>query len=309
MIPALLALLLCQPDPGMLRRLYEEALLRRQREYGVSDPRTAQAARDLGLFLRREGDKTAARKALGETVRIDENVLGATAPQTLEDAATLASVSSLAEAERLLRRVAESPDAIVAGPALTTLAVMRKAAGDRAGAAGFLRQALLKAEAVDDKAVALILNSLALLVEPKEGVTLLNRALEINRRELGEHSVETAATEVSLSRLLLSLGRSADAVQISLDALSTAETAMGSDHPFTAAAASGLAHALRARGDRAGAERLFRRALAIDEHALGPRHAQTLKDVRDLAVFLRETGRLPEATALERRFKAGPSTP
>ena len=310
MIPALLASLLFQPDPDMLRRLYEEALVRRQQEYGVSDPRTAQAARDLGLFLQRAGDKAAARKALGEALRIDEIILGATAVQTLEDADTLASVSPPADAERLLRRAAESPDALVAGPALTTLADLRKAVGDRSGAALFLRRALAKAEAVDagdGPTVAHVLNSLALLVEPKEGVVLLNRALGIDRRNLGEHHLETATTEISLSRLLLSIGRTADAVQISLDALTTVETGLGSDHPLTATAASGLAHALQVYGDRAGAERLYRRALAIDQQSLGSRHAQTLKDVRDLAALLRQSGRLAEATALERRFKAGAS--
>src|ERR1035441_10242900 len=93
-----------QPDTAMLRRLYEEALDRRQREYGSADARTAQAERDLGLFLYSAGDKPGARRAMADAVRVDEKALGAAAPQTLEDVAVLASVSPPAEAAPLLRR-------------------------------------------------------------------------------------------------------------------------------------------------------------------------------------------------------------
>src|ERR1035438_3614240 len=135
-----------QPDTAMLRRLYEEALSRRQLEYGAADARTAQAARDLGQFALRVGEKPSARRALAEAVRIDEKAFGPAAPQTLEDVATLASLSPPAAAEPLLRRAVESPDATVAGPALTSLAELRKAAGDRAGAAALYRRALEKAD-------------------------------------------------------------------------------------------------------------------------------------------------------------------
>jgi tetratricopeptide (TPR) repeat protein len=138
-----------QPDPAMLRRVYEEVLARRQREFGVADPRTAQAARDLGLFLRANGDATGARRALAEAVRIDESAFGVAAPQTFADAAALASVSPPAAAEPLLRRAAESPDPLVAGPALSMLGGLRKSAGDLAGAAACFRRALAKAEEAD----------------------------------------------------------------------------------------------------------------------------------------------------------------
>lgn len=56
--------LACQPGTAMLRRVYEEGLARREREYGAADPRTTQAARDPGLFLERAGDAAGARRAL-----------------------------------------------------------------------------------------------------------------------------------------------------------------------------------------------------------------------------------------------------
>jgi len=206
-----------QPDTAMLRRLYEEALDRRQREYGSADARTAQAARDLGLFLYRAGDKPSARRAMADAVRIDEKAFGAAAPETLEDVATLASVSAPAEAESLLRRAIESPDATVAGPALTSLAELRKAAGDRAGAAVLLHRALEKAEIADGKdgsTVALVLNMLALVVEPKEGVLLLSRALAIDKAALGPSHPQTLRDVRKLASLLRETGRTAEATQL-----------------------------------------------------------------------------------------------
>jgi hypothetical protein len=206
-----------QPDTAMLRRLYEEALFRRQQEFGAADSRTAQAARDLALFDLRAGDKPGARRALADAVRIDEKAFGPAAPQTLEDVATLASLSPRAEAEPLLRRAIESPDATVAGPALTSLAEFRKAAGDRAGAAALLRLAIAKAEAVDGKdgpTVALILNMLALVVEPKEGAALLTRALAIDKAALGPGHPQTLRDVRKLASLLRQTGRTSEAAQL-----------------------------------------------------------------------------------------------
>jgi tetratricopeptide (TPR) repeat protein len=196
-------LLAFQPDMVAIHKLFEDALRRRQQQYGDGDPRTAQAARDLGQFLCRSGDVGSARRAMANAVRLDEKALGSAAPQTLEDVATLASVSLPAEAEPLLRRAAESPDPSVAGPALTTLAGMRKQAGDLASAATLLRRAVEKADAMekDGPTVALILNLLAQVVPPKEALPLLQRALAINQRKPGPQDPQTAEDAPKLAAL------------------------------------------------------------------------------------------------------------
>jgi tetratricopeptide (TPR) repeat protein len=206
-----------QPDPAMLRRMFEEALSRREKAYGDADARTAQAARDLGLFLCRGRDALSAHQAMANAVRIDEKTLGANAAQTLEDAAALASVSPPAEAEPLLRRAMESPDPVVAGPALTSLAEIRKAAGDRAGAAALLRRAVEKAESMDGKngpTVALILKSLALVTPPAEAVPLLERALAIDRQQFGPQSAQSIGDARRLATLLRATGRSPEASRL-----------------------------------------------------------------------------------------------
>lgn len=210
------ALIAFQPDTAQLRKLFEEALSRRQHEYGDKDSRTAQAARDLGLFLCRSGDTLSARRAMSNTVRFDEQALGPNAPQTLEDAATLASISPRAEAEPLLRRAAESPDATVAGPALTSLAAMRRAAGDPASAAALLRRAVEKADAVDKDGptVALVLNVLAQVVAPQEAMAVMRRALAIDEQKLGPANPQTLADAHKLAALLRASGQDEEAANL-----------------------------------------------------------------------------------------------
>ena len=299
-----------QPDRTMLRQMFEESLKRRTQEFGRNDPHTAQASRDLGLFLQRNGDVTGARRVLTGTVAIDEAVFGKSAPQALEDVSALAAVSPPALRGPLLQRAAESTDAAVAGPALSSLAELRSAAGDRAGAAAYLRRALEKAETVDGKdgtIAVLILNALALDVDPKEGVAYLERALQIDRARSGERDPGTILTEVSLSKLLLAAGRVDDALATARTAMSGSEAAFGAGHPGTADAVASVARAVLAKGDKVEAERLYRQALHITQNTFGPTDARTRKNARELAALLRQGGRLSEAAALERTFTAPPA--
>ncbi len=153
-----------QPGPAALRGIFEEGLARRRAEYGVFDTRTAQAARDLGEFLSRNGEEADARNVLDQVVRIDEKLFGADAPRTLEDVAELAAVSPASQAESLWKRASETGEARVAARALAELGKLRALADDRAGAAAFYRRALTKDEEAGGKSsagVALDLNALA----------------------------------------------------------------------------------------------------------------------------------------------------
>ena len=301
LVAALLGLAF-QPDPAMLKRMFEEGLARREREYGLSDARTAGAARDLGLFLSQSSDRAGAYRALAEALAIDEKVYGNHSARALEDAADLAGVADAGEAERLWQRASASPDPAIAARSLGFLGEILEAADNRKEAARLYRAALDKEEIAggkDGARVATRLNALALVSEPAAAIPLLERALRINRKVWGERHPETATTEANLCGELLASGRAADAARLGRLALSNFEATLGPDHPRTAGAASNLADALRATGDRAGAERLYRKALRIDERAFGPRHPETRNDVRNLADFLRESGRAREASALE----------
>jgi tetratricopeptide (TPR) repeat protein len=274
----------------MLRRLYDEARARAERQYGAEDVRTAQAARDLGLFLARQGDASEARAALAEAVRVDEAAVGASAAQTLADVAELAAVSPPSEAVPLWQRAAGAADAGLAARALASLGDVRRAAGDTAGAAALYKRALAKQEAAsgaNSEAVAVRLNALAVVVEPKDAIPLLERALVIDRRTLGPRHPEAASTEANLAGRLAMTGRVAEAARAAAEALGILQETLGPDHPRCAVTASILADSLAAQNDRARAEKYYRLALAIDERAFGPNDPRTADDRRALNDFLR----------------------
>ena len=287
------AALALQPDPAMLREVFEEGLTRRQQQYGTFDARTAEAARNLGLFLGRQGERSDARNILDQVVRIDEKVFGPNAPQTLADVAELANVSPSQDAEPLWRRAAETNDANVAARAFAALGKLHTQAGDRTGAAMFYRRALAKEEAAgrkDSADAALYLNALAKSVDTAEAISLLERALGIDRRILGPGHPETATTEGNLAGLLVDTPRNEEAIRLATEALAVFRQTLGLDQPRTAVAASILGYAFEVKGDRKQAEQMYRLALAVDERAYGSQHPQTLNDARVLAEFLGDKG-------------------
>jgi tetratricopeptide (TPR) repeat protein len=317
MFLSVIAVLAWQPDPALLGPLYQEALERKQREYGATDIRTASAARDLGLFLSKHASPAAAQKVFAELVRLEEAALGANATQTLADIASLANVSPPNQAGPLWQRAAASSDPKVAARACAALGQLRETAGDEAGAAAFYRQALVKQEAaldqtatVPEKAhIAIQLSGVAQvlgqLVEPAEGIAALRRSFDLNRRLLGGRHPETATVQANLAGVLLDANAVDESVRLISEALPILEETLGEDHPRVAISATILASGLRAKGDFARAEQNYRRAVAIDERAYGPAHEQTLNDVRALAEFLRERGKTQEAAALEKRLASG----
>jgi tetratricopeptide (TPR) repeat protein len=317
MLLSLVVLLAWQPDTPMLGQLYREALERKKQQYGASDTRTVQAARDLGLFLSKQGAAAGAQQVFTEVVRLDEIALGADAKQTLADVGALANVSAPRQAEPLWQRAAKSPEQKVAARAFAALGQLREAAGDQAGAARSYRQALANEEAALRQAtttrekadLAILLGGVAQvlgqIVDPTEGIAVLRQSFAINRSLLGARHPETATVEANLAGVLLDANAVEESVRLITEAISILEETMGEDHPRVAISATILAHGLRAKGDFARAEQNFRRAVAIDERAYGHNHAQTLNDVRALAEFLRERGKIQEASALEKRLASG----
>jgi tetratricopeptide (TPR) repeat protein len=297
-----------QTDSATLRPLYEQALERRRKEFGAADPRTAQAARDLGLFLAGSGDSAAARPALAEAVRVDEQALGTAAPQTLADVAELAAVSPARPAEVLWRRASAADDAGVAIRAWMALGALRAAAGDRTRSAVFYRKALARQEEAagkDSPAIPSILQALAEMVETREAIALLERALIVGRATQGARHPSNALIEAALASNLLAEGRVDAALQAAADALAIDQETVGMTHPRAARAVTAMARVLQAQKQLERAESMYRLAFSIDEKAYGPAHLQTRSDARALARFLRETGRGEEAAVWEKR--AGPA--
>jgi tetratricopeptide (TPR) repeat protein len=225
-VTLLIAAVAFQPAPAMLRAVFEEELARVTSTYGADDPRTVRAARDLGLFLVRQGDRPAARIALAKVV--------AAADASLADVAELATVSEPAEAEPLWLRASASPDAAVAARAFGSLGDLHDRAGDRPGAIRFYRLALAREEAAagrNDIRVAARLNTLALTLEAREAVPVLERALRLVSRR----SVQAASIQLNLAPRLISTGHREAALRHAAEAVAIFEETLGADHPRTVA--------------------------------------------------------------------------
>jgi tetratricopeptide (TPR) repeat protein len=225
----------------MLRPLFEEELARVSARYGPTGVQTAQAARDLGLFLARQGDMPAARAALSQAVRADESAFGPSASQTLVDVAELAAISEAAQAALLWRRAAVFADAATAARALSALGDLRAGAGDRAGAIQYYRRALEREEAVaggNELRVAARLNTLAILLDWRAAVPLLERAHRIVAGRVGRRRIETASIQINLATRLLAAGSREAALRNAAEAASIFEETLGPDHPRTVASRS-----------------------------------------------------------------------
>ena len=303
--PALVLLLLAawQPDPAALVPLYREALAQREKQLGPEHPKVARAASDLGLFLRNQGDRAASLPYLRRALEIDEKALGQDSVTAAEDLENLASVSPPAEALALYRRAARHKDAAVAARNLARLAAEEESRGNQGEALELYRQALRKEEAAGASTprIAVRLNDVALLMEPKEAEPLLRRALAIQEKALPARHPESAATLNNLANVLLASGRAAQAEPLARRALAMLEQTLGPRHPRVATSASNLADILRARKSYAGARRYYEQALAIDEKAYGPNHPEIAVDLRNLAGLLEETGGDAEAKRLRLR--------
>ncbi len=294
-----------QTNVAALRPLYEQALARRRAEFGPGDLRTAQAARDLGLFLAGLKEASAARTALQEAIRIEEHLLGAADRQTLADLAELAAVSNPAESLPLWKRVALSGDAELAIRARMALGPIYLSTGNRAAATAAYREALSlleTASGLDSAGAPAILSALAGILEAPEAIPLLLRALAAGRTAQGPRHPANAALENSLAERLLEVGRAEEALRAATDAVAIQQEALGQQHPLVARAMLTLARALETQREFPRAERLYLLAIEIDATAYGQHNAVTLADARLLAKFLRAQGRAGDAAQVEKRF-------
>jgi tetratricopeptide (TPR) repeat protein len=285
-----------QPNPAMLRAIFEDALTRQREQYGVFDTHTAQAARDLGLFLARQGQTAEAHNVLEQVARIDEQVFGPENSQTLADVAALAALSKPAQAEPLWRRASASTDSSTAARAFAELGKLHVASGDTSGAIDFYRRAVAKEESAGGKSsptAAMYLNSLAKLLSPSDAIPLLERALNIDRQQLGSRHAETATTEANLAGLLADSPRNEEAIRLATEAFQTFRQVLGPDHPRTALSASILGYCYEIKGDRRGAEEMYRLALSIDQRAFGRDAPESLNDAKVLNEFLKSISRAP----------------
>ena len=299
-------MLLFQPDPSALIPLYKQALAEREKAFGADHPKVARSATDLGLYLRNLGDRKGAVALFRRALAIDLHTLDETHRTVAEDLENLASVSLPQEAVVLYRRASKCLDQQIAARNLANLAALQQASGDFESAAASYKLALAKEEAAsgsEHSRVAVRLNDLALLVEPKAAEPLVRRALAIQQKALGTQHPETGSTLSNLANILLATNRLVEAERTQRQALSTLEAALGPHHARVGISCSNLADILAAKGEYAAARKLYERTLAIDEKIYGPAHPEVAADLENLAAVIDQMGDPQEAKRLLQRAK------
>jgi Tfp pilus assembly protein PilF len=137
-----------------------------------------------------------------------------------------------------------------------------------------------------------------------EAHPLLEKALAIRRRLLGEDHPETATSHSNLAGNLDMQGKCVEAEPLHRQALATYLRALGKDHKDTAGSYNNLAVNLDMQGKHVEAEPLHRQALAIRLKAMGEGHPDNATIYNNLGINLDGQGRYAEAELLFRKALA-----
>ncbi|MEO5331395.1 MAG: tetratricopeptide repeat protein [Magnetococcus sp. YQC-5] len=113
------------------------------------------------------------------------------------------------------------------------------------------------------------------------------------RAELGKRNIQVAQ--------LFQAAKLADAIEVTTQSLTLAESRLGADHPDTALFVNHLANLYKAQSRYAAAEPLYQRALNIKEKALGANHPDTATSMSNLAMWYYALSRHSEAEPLFKR--------
>ena len=138
----------------------------------------------------------------------------------------------------------------------------------------------------------------------KEAQPLLNKALALRRKVLGEEHPATATSYLNVAYNLNAQGKYAEADPLYRKALAIFRKVLGEEHPATATSYNNLASNLNAQGRYAEAEPLLRKSLAIRQKVLGEEHPDTARSYHDVAGNLNDQGKYAKADLLFRKALA-----
>lgn len=136
--------------------------------------------------------------------------------------------------------------------------------------------------------------------QPTEARAMLEQAVVIEKRELGNRHPTVALTLTNLACVMHNLGETTGAISMLKQAVELLEGESGDVNELATALAD-LAGMLRDTNQMEDAEILFRRALALNENQLGPNHPAVGTDLQNLADLLADTSRTEEARNLQGR--------
>jgi serine/threonine protein kinase len=130
--------------------------------------------------------------------------------------------------------------------------------------------------------------------------SLLESALEIDRRILGSPNPKTLSDMTLLAQVLSREGRYAEAEKTLREAIDVERRVLGSENQQTLYSSLILAQTLFFEGRWVEAESLYRSTLQTERRVLGPDANQTVSTRSSFAILLGEEGHFSEVEALQR---------
>jgi serine/threonine protein kinase len=130
--------------------------------------------------------------------------------------------------------------------------------------------------------------------------SLLEQAVQVDRRSFGPSNAETLAAMTDLAWTLNQEGRIPEAEKLLREALQIEEQRLGADDPTTLGTKMSLAVTLDQEHRHEEAEKLARETLEAQRRVLGPADTGTLANMENLAAMLGNQGKLAEAEKLQR---------
>jgi len=127
---------------------------------------------------------------------------------------------------------------------------------------------------------------------------LLQKALELRRRLLGDEHEDIAASLDRTARSHKLQGRYGEAEPLFQDALAMKKRLLGDEHPYVATSLNNLALLYKNQGRYGEAEPLYQDALAMEKRLLGDEHPDVAGSLNNLANLYKNQGRHGEAEPL-----------
>jgi eukaryotic-like serine/threonine-protein kinase len=127
----------------------------------------------------------------------------------------------------------------------------------------------------------------------------LERALDVERRVLGDENPKTLATMSRLGDVTYLQGRNRDAEALLDRNLQIQRRVLGPEHPDSLRSMFYLAISYEQQGKYEQAEALQRQSLEIQRRVLGPEHPDTTASMNELGTIYNEQGKYPQAEAID----------
>jgi len=261
--------------PATVRDVFDKAARQVGAKFSGRPLLEAEIRLGLGRGYTALGEYDAAREHLSLALRLEQDTLGQTSPETLPVMHRLADVLRLqgkaAEAELLYRQVFDR-----------RLAVFGEDHPDTLRSENDLAQAL-----ADQGKYA-------------ECLSLRQAVVETSRRALGKDRPETAEFTRDLAAVLWHQGKRADAERLYRDVLEQRRAALGEEHPDMLRVTNDLANALWDLGRREEALVLYRRVAETEARIWGAESPLAIRSLATLCNALAEAGKHQEAETLRK---------